>query len=146
MASVVLLVSAVWVIPTAPVGKVTVPVKVGEANGAKAVLVNALVPRVPPVPMFNVDASVPAKVKLLLAVSVLPSTMVRVEPVAGAVIATLFTVVAEATPKVGVVKLGDVANTASPVPVSSLNAPASPAELVKVFCLPATPAVAAASA
>ena len=120
--------------------------KVGEANGANAVLVYALVPKVPPVPTFKVEPSVPVKVKLLLAVRVLPSAMVRVDPVAGAVIATLFTLVAVATPMVGVVKVGLVANTARPVPVSSSNAPANPAELVSVFCLPVTAAPAAASA
>jgi hypothetical protein len=39
-----------------------------------------------------------------------------------------------------------VANTAKPVPVSSLNAPAKPAEFVSVFCLPVTAADAALSA
>ena len=58
--------------------------------------------------MFSVEASVPAKVKLLLAVRVLPSAIVRVDPVAGAVIATLFTDVAVATPNVGVVMVGEV--------------------------------------
>ena len=49
-------------------------------------------------------------------------------------------------PRFGVVKIGLVANTAKPVPVSSAKAPASPAELVSVFCLPVTAAPAAASA
>jgi hypothetical protein len=49
-------------------------------------------------------------------------------------------------PRFGVTKVGLVANTARPVPVSSLNAPAKPAELVSVFCLPDTAAVACASA
>jgi phosphoglycerate dehydrogenase-like enzyme len=79
-------------------------------------------------------------------IKVLPSAIVSVDPVAGAVIATLLTLVAVATPMVGVVNVGDVANTARPVPVSSDNAPAKPAELVSVFCLPVTAAPAAASA
>ncbi len=133
-------------VKAAAVGAAGTPVNVGLASGAKAVLVYAFVPKVPPVPMFSVEASVPVKVKLLLAVRVLPSAMVSVDPVAGAVIATLLTLVAVATPMVGVVKVGDVANTARPVPVSSDNAPASPAELVSVFCLPDTAAVACASA
>jgi hypothetical protein len=54
------------------VGIVTVPVKVGEAKGAKAVEVKALEPRVPPAPMFKVEASVPAKVKVLEKVATLP--------------------------------------------------------------------------
>ena len=62
--------------------------------------------------------SVPASVRLLLAVSVLPSAMVSVEPVAGAVSVTLLMVVAEATPSVGVTSVGDVARaTTVPVPV-----------------------------
>ena len=128
-----------------PLGSVGVPVKVGLANGANAVLVYAFDPKVPPPPTFNVEPSVPVKVKLLLAVSVLPLAIVSVDAVAGAVIVTLFIDVAEATPIVGVVKVGDVANTARPVPVSSFSAPANPAELVSVFCLPDTEAVAWAS-
>ena len=38
-------------------------------------------------------------------------------------------------PRSGLVNVGLVANTARPDPVSSLNAPAKPAEFVKVFCL-----------
>uniref|UniRef100_UPI004047681A hypothetical protein n=1 Tax=Algoriphagus sp. TaxID=1872435 RepID=UPI004047681A len=38
-------------------------------------------------------------------------------------------------PRFGVTKVGLVANTARPVPVSSFNAPARPAELASVFCL-----------
>ena len=53
------------------VGCVTVPVNVGEAIGAYAVLVNALEPRVPPAPTFNVEPSVPAKVNVLLNVAIL---------------------------------------------------------------------------
>jgi hypothetical protein len=125
VASVVLLVAAACVIPVVPVGSEGVPLKVGEASGAKAVLVYAFVPRVPPVPMFNVEASVPAKVKLLLAVRVLPSAIVSVDPVAGAVIATLFTEVAEATPKAGVVKTGDVSVllVSVSVPAKVVNVP-----------------------
>lgn len=50
----------------------TIPVKVGELSGAKAVLVKALAPNVPPAPMFKTDASVPDKVKILLTVRVFP--------------------------------------------------------------------------
>ena len=52
--------------------------------------------------------SVPAKVKELLIVSVFPSAIVRVEPVAGAVRVTLLIVVAVATPRDGVVRVGEV--------------------------------------
>ena len=68
--------------------------------------------------------SVPARVRLLLAVRVLPSAMVRVDPEAGAVIVTLLTDVADATPSVGVTSVGEVANTRAPVPVSSVTAAA----------------------
>jgi len=62
--------------------------------------------------------SVPAKVMLLLAVKVLPSAIVKVDPVAGAVNVTLLTVVAVATPKVGVTKVGPEVNaTTVPVPL-----------------------------
>ena len=62
--------------------------------------------------------SVPASVKLLFAVNVLPSTIVNVDEVAGAVIVTLFTLVAVATPIVGVTNVGLVSITnLLPVPV-----------------------------
>ena len=51
----------------------------------------------------------------------LPSAIVKVEPLAGAVIATLFTDVADATPNSGVTKVGDVALTTSPVPVVAIS-------------------------
>ena len=52
--------------------------------------------------------SVPVIATLLFTVSVLLSAIVSVEPVAGAVKATLLTVVAEATPRVGVVNDGEI--------------------------------------
>ena len=76
---------------------------------------------VPPVPNATELASVPVKVKVLLAVRVFPSAIVSVEPVAGVVSVTLLTVVAEATPSVGVTSVGLVAKTAEPEPVSSVN-------------------------
>lgn len=51
-----------------------------------------------------------------------------------------------AAPIFGVTKFGEFAKTARPVPVSSDNAPAKPAEFVNVFCLPAAEVVTAASA
>ena len=53
----------------------TVPVNVGEAIGAKAVEVNALVPSVPPVPMLSVEPSVPEKVSVFNDVNVFPEAM-----------------------------------------------------------------------
>ena len=72
--------------------------------------------------------SVPVNVKLLLAVRVLPSAIVNVEPVAGAVIDTLLIEVAEATPRTGVTKVGVLANTRLPEPVSSVIAAAKLAD------------------
>jgi len=64
--------------------------------------------------------SVPEKVRLLLTVKVLALAMVKVALVAGAVINSLLREVAVATPKEGVVKLGEVARTIEPVPVVAL--------------------------
>jgi hypothetical protein len=68
--------------------------------------------------------SVPARVIEFEAVRVLPSATVRVADVAGAVIVTLLTEVAEATPRAGVTNVGEVAKTAAPEPVSSVRAAA----------------------
>ena len=69
----------------------------------------------------NVTVVVPVAVNVVLnapeVAKVEPSAIVNVEPVAGAVIVTLLIDVALATPNVGVVKLGDVANTTEPDPV-----------------------------
>jgi hypothetical protein len=77
------------------------------------------------VPKATDDVSVPVKVSVLLAVKVLPSATVKVALVAGAVMATLLIEVALATPRVGVVRDGEVAKTNAPLPVSSLITPAS---------------------
>lgn len=79
------------------------------------------------VPMFKVFESAPAKVKELLTVkvfpsvpasvsvfeevSVFPSAIVKVAEVPGSVIVRSFMEVAEATPKTGVTKVGEVENT-----------------------------------
>src|SRR5574343_206240 len=73
---------------------------------------------------------VPLTVALSEAVNVLPSAMVKVAPVVGAVIVTLFKEVAEATPNVGVIKVGEVENTNVPEPVSSEITPFNSAEVV----------------
>ena len=59
----------------------------------------------------RVVLSVPEKVSVLFTVSVLPSKMVRVDPVAGVVRTTLLRLVALAAPKVGETKVGEVENT-----------------------------------
>jgi hypothetical protein len=66
----------------------------------------------------------------LLAVSVFPSAIVKVDPVAGAVNVTLLIVVADATPSTGVVSVGLEANTNAPEPVSSDITPANSADVV----------------
>jgi len=66
---------------------------------------------VPPVPNATDDVSVPVKVKVLLTVNVLPSARVKIEPVKGVVSVILLILVAEATPRIGVVSVGDVLNT-----------------------------------
>ena len=71
--------------------------------------------------------SVPVNVKVFEAVNVLPSAMVNVEPDVGVVSVTLFTVVAVATPNIGVTNVGVLANTSAPDPVSSEITPANTA-------------------
>jgi len=61
--------------------------------------------------------------------SVLPLAKVKVAEVAGAVIVSLLTLVALATPNVGVTRLGESLNTIDPVPVSPVTALARLAEL-----------------
>jgi len=71
---------------------------------------------------------------VLLDVNVFPSAIVKVDPVAGCVIVSLFTVVAVAAPIFGVVNDGLVLNTSDPVPVSSEIAVANCADVpVSVF-------------
>jgi hypothetical protein len=61
-------------------------------------------------------------------VRVEPSANAKVAEVAGAVKATLLILVAVATPKTGVTRVGDVANTLTPVPVLSVRADAKLAD------------------
>jgi hypothetical protein len=77
------------------------------------------------VPNATDEESVPVNVSVLLAVSVLPSAIVSVDPVAGAVKVTLLIVVAEATPRVGVVSVGlvNVLLVKVSVPASVANVP-----------------------
>jgi hypothetical protein len=79
--------------------------------------------------------SVPASVSEWDAVNVLPSAIVRVALVAGAVIATLLKDVAVATPSVGVVSVGLVDNTTLPVPVE-VATPVPPRATLSVPVVP----------
>jgi hypothetical protein len=94
-----------------PVSLEMTPANSALVVAAKALNLLAVYATVPPVPKATELASVPVRVRVLLAVRVLPSAIVRVAEVAGAVIATLFILVAVATPMVGVVKVGEVLNT-----------------------------------
>ena len=74
--------------------------------------------------------------------NVLPSARVNVAALLGAVIATLFTEVAEATPIIGVIKVGVLALTTSPVPIVEISSttpvPISDRPstlLVLIFCI-----------
>jgi hypothetical protein len=82
--------------------------------------------RVPAVGNVTLEAAVVVSVKLLApeVTNVDPSANVKVAVVAGAVKVTLLIVVAEATPKTGVTRVGEVANTLTPVPVLSVSAEA----------------------
>ena len=71
-------------------------------------------------PIARLDPSVPEKVRVLLAVKVFPSAIVRVAVVAGAVRVSLLTLVAVATPMSGVTRVGEVARTTEPEPVAVL--------------------------
>ena len=97
---------------------------------------------VPPAPNATEEESVPVKVRVLLAVRVFPSAIVKVALAAGSVITTLLTDVADATPRVGVVRLGLVANTRDPEPVSSEIMPANCDEVVDANCAKVPPVVA----
>jgi hypothetical protein len=99
-------------------------------------LVKALVHnKIPPAPKATLDESVPDAVKVLLAVKVLPFATVTVDPVAGCVIATLLTVVAVATPNVGVTKVGEFEPTKFPLPVT----PDSPLFRMLIVLIKQTP-------
>jgi hypothetical protein len=69
----------------------------------------------------NEVASVPVSVNVLLAVRVLPSAIVSVDPVAGAVNATLLILVAVATPRTGVTSVGLVDKTTATEPVEAVT-------------------------
>ena len=78
--------------------------------------------------------SVPVRVNVALAAKVLPSAIVSVAELAGAVIVSLLMVVAVAAPRVGVTNVGDVARTALPVPVEDTHSGAVPPELTCRTC------------
>jgi hypothetical protein len=93
-------------LPLLPISKVAVTVPGDE--------VVITVPDV--VGKVKVVASVPARVRELLNVAVLPSRIVRVDPVAGVVRVILLIEVAIAAPKVGETKVGELVKATLPVP------------------------------
>jgi hypothetical protein len=78
----------------------------------------------------------PVNVIVFETVSVLPSAIVSVDPVAGAVMATLLMLVAVAAPSAGVTSVGPVARTTSPVPVELTDSIAVPPELMATIFPP----------
>jgi hypothetical protein len=100
-----------------PVSSDITPASSAEVVAANTDSLLAVYVTVPPVPKATEDESVPVKVKVLLAVKVFPSATARVEDVAGVVMAILLIEVAEATPSVGVTKVGEVLPTRDPVPL-----------------------------
>src|SRR3990167_7742102 len=113
-----------------PVSSEITPSSSAEVVAAKTDNLLLVYVTVPPAPKATDELSVPVKVKVLEAVKVLPSAIVKVAEVAGAVRVSLLIVVAVATPRTGVTKVGEVARTAKPDPVSSLKTPANWAEVV----------------
>ena len=73
---------------------------------------------VPPAPKLTDEPSVPVNVKVLSTVKVLPSAIVTVLPVTGGVKVILLSVVTVATPNAGVIKVGELAPTKAPDPVT----------------------------
>jgi hypothetical protein len=105
------------------------------ANSEEEVAVNTLsllpvVVKVPAVGNVTLEAAVVVSVnpKAPTVVRVEPSANAKVAEVAGAVKATLLILVAVATPNTGVTRVGDVANTLTPVPVLSVSADAKLAD------------------
>ena len=117
--------------------KSPVPVssEITPANSAEEVAANTLsllpvVVKVPAIGNVTFVAAVVVRVKLFApaVTKVDPSTKVKVDPVAGPVKVTLLILVAVATPKTGVINVGVLANTLTPVPVLSVKADAKLAE------------------
>jgi hypothetical protein len=79
-----------------------------------------------------VDPSVPANVKMFEIVAVLPFAIVSV-PVELVIVRPLIDV-AEAAPSVGVTRVGEVASTSTPDPVSFVMTPENCADVVGANC------------
>ena len=113
-----------------PVSSDMTPANCNEVVAANTPRLLPEVVKVPAVGKVTLEAAVVVSVrpKAPTVVRVEPSANAKVAEVAGAVKATLLILVAVATPKTGVVRVGDVANTKSPEPVSSVTADAKLAD------------------
>ena len=109
-----------------PVSSDITPANCEEVVAANTARVLPLVVSVPAVGKVTLVVAEVVNVKLWPpdVINDEPFAKVSVALVAGAVIATLFMLVALATPRVGVVNDGDVAKTSAPEPVSSVTAAA----------------------
>ncbi len=131
-----------------PVSLVILPASCADVVAANAPRLSEVVASVPAVGKVSVVAPVVVNVveNAPAVARVLPSARDKVAVVPGSVIVRSLMLVAAAAPSTGVTRVGEVPNTARPDPVSSESAPARPAELVNVFCLPAAEVVTALSA
>jgi hypothetical protein len=109
-----------------PVSSEITPSNSEEEVAANTLSLLPVVVKVPAVGNVTLVAAVVVSVnpKAPTVVRVEPSANAKVAEVAGAVKATLLILVAVATPNTGVTRVGDVANTFTPVPVLSVSADA----------------------
>jgi hypothetical protein len=113
-----------------PVSSDMTPANCNEVVAANTPKLLPVVVKVPAVGKVTLEAAVVVSVnpKAPTVVRVEPSANAKVAEVAGAVKATLLILVAVATPNTGVTRVGDVANTFTPVPVLSVSADAKLAD------------------
>ncbi len=130
-----------------PVSSEITPANCAEVVAPNTPKLLAVVAKVPVVGKVRVVLAVAVKVveNPPSVARVLPSARDKVAEVPGSVMIRSLMLVAAATPNTGVVRDGDVANTAKPLPVSSFNAAARPAELTSKFSLRAADVVTALS-
>jgi hypothetical protein len=113
-----------------PVSSDITPSNSEDVVAANTLSLLPVVVKVPAVGNVTLVALVVVRVKLLApeVAKVEPSANAKVAEVAGVVKATLLILVAVATPNTGVTRVGDVANTLTPVPVLSVRADAKLAD------------------
>jgi len=113
-----------------PVSSDITPSNSEDVVAANTLSLLPVVVKVPAVGKVTLEAAVVVSVKPKppTVVRVDPSASAKVAAVAGAVNATLLILVAVATPNTGVTRVGVLANTLAPVPVSSVSAAAKLAD------------------